>query len=97
MTKRTFRLYRVLGKGGFGEVCACQTRATGKMYALKKLEKKRVKKRKGETMTLNEKQILHKINSPFVVRRHFVHFSFSTAAVFEVAVEADWVWDGDEA
>ena len=22
--KRTFRLYRVLGKGGFGEVCACQ-------------------------------------------------------------------------
>ncbi len=24
ITKNTFRMYRVLGKGGFGEVCACQ-------------------------------------------------------------------------
>ncbi|KAF3843927.1 hypothetical protein F7725_015975 [Dissostichus mawsoni] len=37
VTKNTFRHYRV---------CACQVRATGKMYACKKLEKKRVKKRK---------------------------------------------------
>ena len=65
--KHTFRLYRVLGKGGFGEVCACQVRASGKMYALKKLEKKRVKKRHAETLSLNEKQILQKVNSPFVV------------------------------
>ncbi|KAI1725514.1 protein kinase domain-containing protein [Ditylenchus destructor] len=65
--KHTFRLYRVLGKGGFGEVCACQVRASGKMYALKKLEKKRVKKRHAETLSLNEKQILQRINSPFVV------------------------------
>ncbi|XP_078508879.1 G protein-coupled receptor kinase 6 isoform X1 [Lissotriton helveticus] len=67
VTKNTFRQYRVLGKGGFGEVCACQVRATGKMYACKKLEKKRIKKRKGETMALNEKQILEKVNSRFVV------------------------------
>lgn len=60
-------MYRVLGKGGFGEVCACQVRATGKMYACKKLEKKRIKKRNGERMALNEKQILQKVNSRFVV------------------------------
>lgn len=60
-------MYRVLGKGGFGEVCACQVRATGKMYACKKLEKKRIKKRKGESMVLIEKNILQKINSKFVV------------------------------
>lgn len=24
VTYKTFRMYRVLGKGGFGEVCACQ-------------------------------------------------------------------------
>lgn len=67
VTHKTFRMYRVLGKGGFGEVCACQVRATGKMYACKKLEKKRIKKRKGEAMVLVEKQILEKINSRFVV------------------------------
>lgn len=67
VTKHTFRMYRVLGKGGFGEVYACQVRSTGKMYACKKMEKKRVKKRKGEAMAMTEKQILEKINSAFVV------------------------------
>lgn len=71
VTYKTFRMYRVLGKGGFGEVCACQVRATGKMYACKKLEKKRIKKRKGEPMVLIEKQILQKINSKFVVSISF--------------------------
>ncbi|XP_035275971.1 G protein-coupled receptor kinase 4-like isoform X1 [Anguilla rostrata] len=73
VTKNTFRHYRVLGKGGFGEVCACQVRATGKMYACKKLEKKRVKKRKGEAMALNEKRILEKVNSRFVVNLAYAY------------------------
>lgn len=68
-------MYRVLGKGGFGEVCACQVRATGKMYACKKLEKKRIKKRNGEAMALNEKQILQKINSRFVVSIYYFSVS----------------------
>ncbi|XP_006630791.1 G protein-coupled receptor kinase 5 [Lepisosteus oculatus] len=73
VTKNTFRQYRVLGKGGFGEVCACQVRATGKMYACKRLEKKRIKKRKGEAMALNEKQILEKVNSRFVVNLAYAY------------------------
>ncbi len=50
------------------QVCAYQSRASGKMYACKKLEKKRIKKRRGEAMALNEKQILERVNSRFVVR-----------------------------
>ncbi|XP_034861313.1 G protein-coupled receptor kinase 4 isoform X9 [Mirounga leonina] len=123
VTKNTFRHYRVLGKGGFGEgddpcfpgwlqaaeecscsaesaesgslasspfsffdlaiplrriclkltVCACQVRATGKMYACKKLEKKRIKKRKGEAMALNEKRILEKVHSRFVVSLSYAY------------------------
>lgn len=38
------------------------------MYACKKLEKTHVKKRRGEAMALNEKQILEGLNSRFVVR-----------------------------
>ncbi|XP_069468031.1 G protein-coupled receptor kinase 5 isoform X1 [Ambystoma mexicanum] len=73
VTKNTFRQYRVLGKGGFGEVCACQVRATGKMYACKRLEKKRIKKRKGESMALNEKQILERVTSRFVVNLAYAY------------------------
>lgn len=75
ITKNTFRMYRVLGKGGFGEVCACQSRSTGRMYACKKLEKKRIKKRKGEIMALNEKQILQKVNSRFIVNLAYAYES----------------------
>ncbi|KAK7125334.1 hypothetical protein R3I93_020877 [Phoxinus phoxinus] len=75
ITRDTFREYRVLGKGGFGEVCACQVRATGKMYACKKLEKKRVKKQLGEAMALNEKQILERLNSRFVVSLAYAYES----------------------
>uniref|UniRef100_A0A1A9W829 G protein-coupled receptor kinase n=1 Tax=Glossina brevipalpis TaxID=37001 RepID=A0A1A9W829_9MUSC len=50
-----------------------KVRATGKMYACKKLEKKRIKKRKGESMVLTEKQILQKINSRFVVNLAYAY------------------------
>ena len=32
VTMKTFYMYRVLGKGGFGEVCACQTRSSGENF-----------------------------------------------------------------
>ena len=58
-------------------VLVFQVRATGKMYACKKLEKKRVKKRKGEAMALNEKQILQKVNSRFVVSTNTLYSHYS--------------------
>ncbi|XP_068430091.1 G protein-coupled receptor kinase 5 [Clinocottus analis] len=73
ISKQAFRQYRLLGKGGFGEVWACQVRATGMMYACKKLEKTHVKKRKGESMALNEKQILEGLNSRFVVNLAYAY------------------------
>ena len=78
ITKDHFRQYRVLGKGGFGLVFACQSKFTGKMYALKKLEKKRVKKRKGEKLALNEKEVLERVDSRFVVRQ-----TYDLCCVFE--------------
>ncbi|XP_019740927.1 G protein-coupled receptor kinase 5 isoform X1 [Hippocampus comes] len=73
VTKNEFRQYRVLGKGGFGEVWACQVRATGMMYACKKLQKTHVKKRRGEEMALNEKEILESVNSRFVVNLAYAY------------------------
>ncbi|KAF7668271.1 hypothetical protein LDENG_00025510 [Lucifuga dentata] len=59
--------FRVLGKGGFGEVSACQMKATGKLYACKKLNKKRLKKRKGYEGSMVEKRILARVHSRFIV------------------------------
>uniref|UniRef100_A0A3P9L2L2 G protein-coupled receptor kinase n=1 Tax=Oryzias latipes TaxID=8090 RepID=A0A3P9L2L2_ORYLA len=73
ITKKLFRQYRLLGKGGFGEVWACQVRATGMMYACKKLDKGRVKKRRGEKLALNEKELLEEVDSRFVVNLAYAY------------------------
>uniref|UniRef100_A0A8C7ZBY2 G protein-coupled receptor kinase n=1 Tax=Oryzias sinensis TaxID=183150 RepID=A0A8C7ZBY2_9TELE len=73
ITKKLFRQYRLLGKGGFGEVWACQVRATGMMYACKKLDKGHVKKRRGEKLALNEKELLEEVDSRFVVNLAYAY------------------------
>ncbi|XP_046903172.1 rhodopsin kinase GRK1-like [Hypomesus transpacificus] len=67
MDAEWFLDFRVLGKGGFGEVSACQMKATGKLYACKKLNKKRLKKRKGFEGAMVEKRILARVHSRFIV------------------------------
>uniref|UniRef100_UPI0037E98517 rhodopsin kinase grk7-b n=1 Tax=Semicossyphus pulcher TaxID=241346 RepID=UPI0037E98517 len=67
ITEKHFYEFRTLGRGGFGEVCAMQVKHTGHMYACKKLDKRRLKKKSGERFALLEKQILEKVNSLFVV------------------------------
>uniref|UniRef100_A0A674JY45 G protein-coupled receptor kinase n=1 Tax=Terrapene triunguis TaxID=2587831 RepID=A0A674JY45_9SAUR len=77
VNEKYFYEFRVLGKGGFGEVCAIQVKNTGKMYACKKLDKKRLKKKGGEKMALLEKQILEKVNCPFIVTLAYAYESKS--------------------
>ncbi|MBN3296713.1 rhodopsin kinase grk7a [Amia ocellicauda] len=77
ITEKYFYEFRILGKGGFGEVCAIQVKNTGQMYACKKLDKKRLKKKKGEKMALLEKEILEKVNSPFIVKLAYAYESKS--------------------
>ncbi|KAM4627519.1 rhodopsin kinase grk7-b [Polymixia lowei] len=73
ISDRYFYEFRTLGKGGFGEVCAVQVKHTGQMYACKKLDKKRLKKKGGEKMALLEKQILEKVNSLFIVNLAYAY------------------------
>ena len=48
----------VTRRGGFGEVYGCRKADTGKMYAMKCLDKKRIKMKQGETLALNERIML---------------------------------------
>jgi beta-adrenergic-receptor kinase len=56
-----------LGRGGFGLVNACKRCTTGKLYAMKMLNKKRIKMKKAEALCLQERNILASIHSPYVV------------------------------
>ncbi|XP_057695134.1 rhodopsin kinase grk7-b [Corythoichthys intestinalis] len=73
ISDKYFHEFRILGKGGFGEVCAVQVKITGQMYACKKLNKRRLKKKGGERLALQEKKILEKVNSLFVVNLAYAY------------------------
>lgn len=50
-----------------------QVKHTGQMYACKKLDKRRLKKKGGERLALIEKQILEKTNSRFVINLAYAY------------------------
>lgn len=55
------------------QVSAVQVKHTGQLYACKKLDKRRLKKKGGERLALIEKQILEKANSRFVINLAYAY------------------------
>jgi len=80
LTMNDFSVHRIIGRGGFGEVYGCRKADTGKMYAMKCLDKKRIKMKGGETLALNERIMLSLVStgegSPFIV---CMTYAFQTA------------------
>lgn len=73
--KEDFFEMRVLGRGGFGMVTACKRGVSGKLYAMKTMSKKRIKMKKAQVLTLNERSALAAVYSPFVIG---LNYSFQT-------------------
>ncbi|CAN0037537.1 unnamed protein product, partial [Sphacelaria rigidula] len=67
VTENDFILFRVLGRGGFGAVNGCKRGASGKLFAMKVMNKRRIKIRQSEDLCWNERRILEALGSPFVV------------------------------
>nr|CAB3220344.1 beta-adrenergic receptor kinase 2 [Phallusia mammillata] len=67
LTMNDFSVHRIIGRGGFGEVYGCRKADTGTMYAMKCLDKKRIKLKQGESLSLNERSMLQMVDSPFIV------------------------------
>ena len=70
-----FSLMKVVGRGSFGKVLQVKKKDTGRIYAMKVLDKNRVKITKQEKHTNDEKKILQSINHPFIVK---LHYAFQT-------------------
>ena len=63
LTMNDFSVHRIIGRGGFGEVYGCRKADTGKMYAMKCLDKKRIKMKQGESLALNERMMLSSVSN----------------------------------
>ena len=71
LTFHDFIKLKVLGKGSFGEVLLVKLKANNKYYAMKILIKKQVKLRHQEIHTKSERDLMVKINCPFIVNIKF--------------------------
>lgn len=66
-----FELIKVVGRGSFGKVYLVKRNGTEAYYAMKKLKKETVAKRNLFIKTQAERDILEKIDSPFIVKLHY--------------------------
>lgn len=70
-----FDLIKVLGKGSFGKVMLVRKKDTKEIYAMKTLRKAALIKRNQIEHTATERQIVQKIDHPFLTK---LHFAFQT-------------------
>ncbi len=58
ISKRDFRILRVIGRGSFGKVFLVQKKGSEKLYAMKVLRKENILKRNQVDHTKSEREIL---------------------------------------
>ena len=84
LTIHDFEQLKVLGKGSFGEVLLVKLKANNKYYAMKILIKKKVKLRHQEVHTQTERDLMVRINCPFIVN---IKFAFQDSLKLYIITE----------
>ena len=68
----------MIGKGGFGKVWKVVLKKNQKVYALKEMSKVKIIDKKCESSIKTEREILSKLNHPFIVNMYFAFQDFDT-------------------
>jgi serine/threonine protein kinase len=68
---RNFRVIAVLGKGSFGKVLLMEKKDSKKLYAIKTILKRKLYSSKNMKNAMEERKVLARIASPFVVKLHY--------------------------
>jgi protein-serine/threonine kinase len=71
LTLQDFKILKTIGKGSFGKVLLVQNTRNGKYLAMKILKKTFIKKSNQVFHTKTEREILERINHPFIVRLQY--------------------------
>ena len=72
---------RVIGRGGFSRVILARKKDTGRLYAIKILRKDRIYNDNQIKPILSERQMLEKLDHPFLIKLHWA-FQSSTELFF---------------
>jgi protein-serine/threonine kinase len=71
LTLQDFKTLKTIGKGSFGKVLLVQNQRSGKYFAMKILKKNFIKKSNQVFHTKTEREILERINHPFIVKLQY--------------------------
>ena len=71
VTRNSFEFLYLIGRGGFSKVWKVKWKKTGAIFALKEMSKPRIIDKKCESTILLERDLLSKMNHPFIVNMHF--------------------------
>ncbi|OAY71734.1 serine/threonine-protein kinase tricorner-like isoform X1 [Ananas comosus] len=79
-----FELLTIIGRGAFGEVRLCRERATGNVYAMKKLKKSEMLRRGQVEHVKAERNLLAEVDSAYIVK---LYCSFQDAEFLYLIME----------
>jgi serine/threonine protein kinase len=85
-----FSILAVIGRGSYGKVMLCQSKATGERIAIKAIPKSTLIKCQKVHTVIRERMILEKVSSPFIVQ---LKVAFQTPSKFYLGLE--YVAGGD--
>jgi len=70
VTKDDFEILKVIGRGSFGKVMQVKKKDTGEIFAMKVMRKENIIAKNQIIHTKDEKNVLQRIQHPFIVRLH---------------------------
>ena len=71
ITKSSFDFIGIIGRGGFGKVWKVLYKKTKKIFAMKKMSKCKIIDKRSEHSIKAERDLLSKMNHPFIINMHF--------------------------
>ena len=71
INKNQFEFVKIIGKGGFGKVYKVLSKKYNKIYAMKEMSKLSIIEQKSEKNVKNERELLTRINHPFIINMYF--------------------------
>ena len=71
VNRNSFDYLSIIGRGGFGKVWKVCHKQTKKLYAMKEMNKAKIIDKKSEKSVKSERDLLSKLNHPFIINMHF--------------------------